>query len=78
MTRLFFTLAILLLGSGCASSLISTNALCNGTRQPRAAHAHALLNDGGPKSIATGATLLGQISAACEARGRHLAVPQNS
>jgi len=65
MVRLFLIPAILPLVSGCAPSLVSQTALCSGTQQSRNSHAEALLDDGGPKSVATGATLLGQLQAGC-------------
>lgn len=58
-------LMILLLG-GCSVALpVSESALCDWTELSRALHAEALLEDGGPKSVATGATVLGQFDAAC-------------
>ena len=65
MMRLFSTLAILTLVSACAESSASTNALCQGTKQSQKAHGESLLIDGGPKSVATGATLLGQLKVGC-------------
>jgi hypothetical protein len=65
MTRLFLILAILPLVSGCATYSVSQTALCSGTKQSRDQHAEALLADGGPRSVATGATVLGQIAAGC-------------
>ena len=61
-------IAILALGARSADSLVGqTAAICSGTEQSRQAHAGALLDDGGPMSVATGATLLGQLEAGCEA-----------
>lgn len=46
---------------------MATAALCNSTREARQAHAAALIEDGGPKSRATGAVALGQIARGCGA-----------
>lgn len=51
--------------AGC-TSVQSVNAVCDGTRQTRAAHAAALVQDGGPKSLVTGARLISQIDAGCD------------
>jgi hypothetical protein len=42
-----------------------TAAICEASAQGRAAHAGALLEDGGPKSVETGADLLGDFQRAC-------------
>lgn len=65
--RLFLTLATLTFCASCAGLRIDQTALCSGTKQSRMVHAGALIDDGGPKSRATGATLLGQIEAGCGA-----------
>lgn len=63
--RLFLILAILPLVSGCANLRASPTAICSGTATDRTAHAEALVRDGGPQSVATGATLLSKLGAGC-------------
>lgn len=62
-SSLYLTLTLLV--SGCANAL-NDSAICNGTAQSRTAHAAALVADGGPLSLVTGATLIQQIDAGCE------------
>ena len=50
--------------SGCIWT-IDDAALCDGTRAARDAHSAALLADGGPRSLATGARLIGLVDAGC-------------
>jgi len=57
-------LTLMLFLSACANSL-SDSAICDGTRAERKAHASALIEDGGPLSQATGAVVLGMVSAGC-------------
>ena len=57
-------LAATTLLSGCATAP-SSNAICDGTKQSRTAHAAALVEDGGPRSLITGAALIQQIDAGC-------------
>ena len=57
-------LAATTLLSGCATEP-SSNAICDGTKQSRTAHAAALVEDGGPRSLVTGAALIQQIDAGC-------------
>ena len=61
-SSLCLTLTLLL--SGCAAGL-SDSAICNGTAQSRTAHAAALVADGGPRSMVTGALLIQKIDAGC-------------
>ena len=63
-TRLGLCLILMLPLSGCGIGL-SQSALCDGTAQSRTAHAAALVADGGPHSMATGALLIQQIDAGC-------------
>ena len=63
-TRLGLCLTLTLLLNGCAAAPNNT-AICNGTAQSRTAHAAALVADGGPQSLVTGATLIQQIDAGC-------------
>ena len=58
-------LIITQLVSGCATAP-STSAICDGTAQSRTSHAAALVADGGPQSLVTGALLIQQIDAGCE------------
>lgn len=55
---------LMLLSAGCAS--VETSAICDGTRDARDAHTVALLNDGGPESMRTGASLISKLDAACQ------------
>ncbi len=50
--------------SGCATG-VSGEAVCDGTRASRSAHAAALVVDGGPQSRATGRALIARIDAGC-------------
>jgi len=50
--------------SGCATAP-NDSAICSGTEQSRKAHAAALVGDGGPRSLVTGALLIQQIDAGC-------------
>ena len=54
----------MLLVSGCAAAP-SDSAICDGTARSRTAHASALVADGGPRSLVTGAFLIQQIDAGC-------------
>jgi len=58
-------LAATTLLSGCAT-VPNSEAICDGTAQSRTAHAAALVADGGPQSLVTGALLIQQIDAGCE------------
>lgn len=57
-------MTLLLLNAGCVS--VSTVAICDGTLEARDKHNSALLKDGGPASISTGATLLRKMDEACQ------------
>lgn len=52
------------LGAGCTTAP-SSNAICDATKDSRTAHAGALYEDGGPKSVMTGAYLIAQIDVGC-------------
>ena len=56
--------ATLLLASACTTS-VSDSAICDGSQSAREAHRQALLADGGPQSLESGADLLEMISAGC-------------
>ena len=58
-------LTLTLLVSGCANAP-NNAAICDGTARSRTAHASALVADGGPLSLVTGATLIQQIDAGCD------------
>lgn len=51
--------------TGCVTA-VSDSALCAGTAQATTAHAAALAEDGGPRSLATGALLIRQLDAGCQ------------
>ena len=53
------------LAASCTSA-VSDSAICNGTEASRTAHAAALAEDGGDRSVITGAYLIRQIDAACQ------------
>lgn len=55
----------LLIVSGCASGPSGESALCARTQGPIQAHAAALVEDGGDKSVSTGRTLIAIIDAGC-------------
>ena len=63
-TKLSLCLILMLPLSGCAAGL-NDSAICDGTAQSRTAHAAALVVDGGPQSLVTGAFLIQQIDAGC-------------
>jgi hypothetical protein len=52
------------LAAGCMTAP-SSNAICDATKDSRTAHAGALYEDGGPKSVMTGAYLIAQIDVGC-------------
>ena len=60
-----YTLMSILLVAGCSPEIpTSVDALADATRDQRAAHAAALAEDGGPKSILTGQALIATLDAA--------------
>lgn len=58
-------MTLMLLGAGC-TSVVSGEAICDATADSRTAHATALAEDGGDRSVITGAYLIRQLDAACE------------
>jgi hypothetical protein len=52
------------LAVGC-TTVQSSNAICDATKDSRTAHAGALYEDGGPKSVMTGAYLIAQLDVGC-------------
>ena len=65
MRRLTWAMIPLFFATGCAPVAVSDSALCSGLERPVAAHAAALAEDGGPKSVVTGARLIRLIDAGC-------------
>lgn len=63
-TRLGLCLILILPLNGCGNAPNDT-AICSGTAQSRTSHAAALVADGGPSSVVTGALLIQQIDAGC-------------
>lgn len=63
MTRMILAMTLLLPAAGCLSA--DAAAICDGTRPDRTAHAKALAEDGGDKSVVTGARLLKKLDAGC-------------
>ena len=55
---------LMTLVSGCAT-VISEQAICDGTERLRDDHTEALINDGGDGSVVTGAALLDALDRAC-------------
>jgi len=51
--------------AGCAN-VVSSNAICDGTAAARTKHAASLAEDGGDKSVVTGALLISMIDGACK------------
>lgn len=49
---------------GCAS-VSSPNAICDGTEALRDTHTQALIEDGGDRSVITGAALIAALDAGC-------------
>lgn len=56
--------ALMLLAGGC-TTVRSNDAICDATKDSRTAHAGALYEDGGTKSVMTGAYLIAQIDVGC-------------
>ena len=63
--RLPMILALIMCASGCASVAVSPAAICDHSAALRTAHAAALADDGGPRSLATGARLIRALDAGC-------------
>jgi hypothetical protein len=51
--------------SGCAN-VVNSNAICDGTADARTDHAASLAEDGGDKSVVTGALLINMIDVVCK------------
>lgn len=62
--KLMSLTALPLLVSGCGI-VLSDSAICDGTADLRTQHAAALVVDGGPQSVKTGAQLIETIDAGC-------------
>lgn len=65
-TRWPACLTLMLLGTGCATAPTSDSAICAGTAKARQDHSAALVDDGGPRSLVTGANLIATIDAGCK------------
>jgi len=65
MRRTIWAMIPLLFATGCAPVAVSDSALCAGLERPVEDHAAALAEDGGPKSLKTGARLILMIDAGC-------------
>lgn len=65
MRRPIWVMIPLFFATGCAPVAVSDSALCAGLERPVAAHAAALAEEGGPKSVVTGARLIRMIDAGC-------------
>ncbi len=65
MRRKIWAMIPLFFATGCARVAVSDSALCVGLERPVADHAAALAEDGGPKSVVTGARLIRLIDAGC-------------
>lgn len=67
MRRTAMTLTLLVAGCTSVPTLTGPDAeaICDGTRASRTAHAAALAQDGGDASVVTGQKLISQIDAAC-------------
>jgi hypothetical protein len=63
--RLIFLLMMTTLIASCSSLPVETAGVCEASEPDRAAHAAALLDDGGPRSKRTGAVLLSGLQGAC-------------
>lgn len=55
---------LMLLAAGC-TNVVNQAAICDATAASRTAHAAALAEDGGDRSVVTGALLIQQIDVAC-------------
>ncbi len=65
MRRLRWVTIPLYFATGCARVAVNDSALCTGLERPVAAHAAALAEDAGSKSVVTGARLIRMIDAGC-------------
>lgn len=66
MRRAIFPMMTVFFVTGCGSAGGSLEAFCDATAPSVAAHAAALADDGGPRSIRTGALVIRQRDAACK------------
>ena len=65
LTKWFGTMTVLTLLSSCGTAAVNEAALCSATTQATTDHAAALVEDGGPRSLVTGAFLIRQLDAGC-------------
>ena len=56
----------MLLLTGCANGSSNQSGVCDGTLSLRDTHAEGLIEDGGDKSLVTGAALIAALDAACD------------
>lgn len=66
MKQVTLIVMLTLLVSGCAT-VVSDQAICDGTQSLRDAHTEALLSDGGDASVVSGAALIDALDRACGA-----------
>jgi hypothetical protein len=57
-------IASMIFSGGCVSAQ-NDSAICDGTTAARSEHAAALADDGGPRSMVTGARLIRLVDAGC-------------
>lgn len=64
MKQIALSVMLVTLVSGCAT-VVSEDAICDGTEALRNYHTGALLTDGGDRSVVTGAALIDALDRAC-------------
>ena len=64
--RAILAMTLTFCASGCGSVGGSLEAYCDGSAATMAAHATALADDGGPRSLVTGVAVIRQRDAVCE------------
>ena len=65
MRRLLILMTLTPFLTACANSLPEQTALCTATKADRSTHTRNLIEDGGPKSRASGLVLLGKFQRGC-------------
>ena len=65
-TRRILAATLMLLLTGCANGSSNQSGVCDGTLSLRDTHAEGLIEDGGDKSLVTGAALIAALDAACD------------
>lgn len=61
--RMCLAVTLMMIVAGCSS--VAVEPICARSEKPRTAHAAALAEDGGPRSVSTGRTLIAIIDAGC-------------